>query len=83
MARTPGMTRDYGPGEGYTWNIEDRVSDWKNSKRLGTIKFVAEDQLSVMVQWDDFEPGKLEFRWEGQQDPYPGVDSLGRIKVIS
>lgn len=43
--------------------VGDRVEFTREPGVLGTIKIVEDNKLSVMVQWDDWEDGDLDFRW--------------------
>jgi hypothetical protein len=57
--------------EDYPWKVGDRVKHYKDMDGLpGTIKVVEENGLSVLVQWDDFSDGELDFQWANKLRKY-------------
>jgi hypothetical protein len=45
------------------FKVGDRVAHIKEQDRPGTVKVVEDNQLSVMVQWDDLPEDELDFQW--------------------
>jgi hypothetical protein len=45
------------------FRVGDRVCHVKDQNRPGTIRIIEDNQLSVMVQWDDLDEGELDFLW--------------------
>lgn len=43
--------------------LEDIVAHVKEPHRLGAVKVVEDNNLSVMIQWDDMPEGELDFQW--------------------
>jgi hypothetical protein len=41
----------------------ERVCLRREPERLGRVSVVEGNRLSVMVQWDDMDPGELDFQW--------------------
>jgi hypothetical protein len=60
------------------WEVGDRVAHIREISKTGTIKIVEDNQLSVMVQWDDLHEGELDFQWSNKVIDYeariPKVD---------
>lgn len=45
------------------FKVGDKVSHVKEQDRPGTVMTVEDNELSVMVQWDDLGADELDFQW--------------------
>ena len=48
------------------WKVDDRVAHYREPSMTGTIRIVEDNQLSMMVQWDGFPNGELDFQWSNK-----------------